>query len=307
MAVLGKILKKPAAAASSKSKKVGQQGKAKVKPVKEARGHPEDERTHARPVDKETPHAQRRGSSAAAHLFCWPQKVAGAVHQVPKLNASLSSLLRSPVVIYSDHSGLGNGEEGLIYVLEVLVESASSDQQVHHPLLWSCCDPDAFSQEALTRTSRAQHLFSRVEDQVADEMTERIQSLIADDDDSPRSRLNKILKLSEDVSQKRSEYFPGRKAKCLWQGKLVDVRAPVAKDNPKALEILISGAQCQDWSAMNKAAPREAGVSQIVFTWWIQMIRDMLFDVIFHENVMRFDLQRLRDELEDLRLACLPE
>ena len=67
--------------------------------------------------------------------------------------------------------------------------------------------------------------------------------------------------------------------------------------------MLLSGTECQEYSAMNKQAKRQCGASFATFLFWVAQLRADPLDIVFHENVMRFDLAVVRDFLADVMLG----
>ncbi|CAE7297566.1 unnamed protein product [Symbiodinium sp. CCMP2592] len=227
---------------------------------------------HARAVDKESATGFARGPSTQNDLFNnWAQKAAFSVRMVPRLKHRLDRILaRGPVVIYSDHSGSGNGEEGLQDVLEQWVEASDVPVCPGSPVAWSCCDLCPEAQTALTKTSRCKHLFNRVEDFADDSLRRKLMKKLPKASDAPDKKLQKLEMMSNELSTRSREYFPpGRTAlclrigvrgtaTCLWSGEKVPVMSP---------------ASAADASA---------------------------HDVIFHENVMRFETALLHDAFSDM-------
>ena len=316
MPVQSKMHKKPAARSTGRKVQASAAGN-ESGPMVHASAAAEtfaEQPKHARAVDKESATGFARGPTTQNDLFNnWAQKAAFSLRMVPRLKQRLDRILsRAPVVIYSDHSGSGNGEEGLMDVLEMCIEASGIPAYPGSPVAWSCCDlcPDA--QKALTATSRCQHLFNRVEDLVDDGLRRRLMKKLPKASDNAVKRLQKIENMSRELSDRSQEYFPpGRTAECLWTGQRVPVMAPVPDDGSEPLNILISGTACQDFSSMNQSASREAGESQIVFQWWKHNLRASGYDMVFHENVMRFNPMLLHDAFSDLQpdlasvnLAC---
>ena len=259
-------------------------------------------------MDKEAS-CDRRGASTLSDLFCWADKASATLRMTPKLRRTLAKLLARPVVLYSDHSGTGNGEEGFLDVMEKFKVNSDAATFPGSPLAWSCCDLDEHAQKALGATSRCKHLFRCIEDMMGvgmDGVLKMAEKKLPRKDDTPRSRRRKVEAFAESVSSQRSSFFPpDRTAYCLWCDQRVPVKAPLASAREDALSILVSGTACQDYSSMNKSALKENGKSRVVFEIWKQNVREMSYDIVFHENVMRFKPQLLREAFGDQCLACI--
>ena len=120
-----------------------------------------------------------RAGSTIGDLYDWPSKLAAKLHRIPRLRYNWNAHLAKGncMVIYSDHSGSGNGEEGLLDAITALKEYlGGADAQggraadLLDPIAHSVCDPDPHAIQALSATSHAKHLFGSVEDFVSKDM-----------------------------------------------------------------------------------------------------------------------------------------
>ena len=238
-----------------------------------------------------------RGPNTLEDLFLWPCKVANKIKASPKLYANWSRNLNHGVIVYSDHSGCGSGEEGLRDVM-----LASDVQHADwSPLLYSAVDPCSWAQEALTATSAAKHLFNKVESQVLPGKMKEVQHLIPCEKDSLEKCREKLAGLREILQREGADFFPdGRTSWCVRKSKAVPVRA---RKPAGSLDVLLSGTECQGFSAMNKTARGSSAVNFSTFLFWVFQIPSDPFDLVLHENVMRFQPGLLHDYLGDLRLG----
>ena len=116
-----------------------------------------------------------RAGSTIGDLYDWPSKLAAKLHLIPRLRYGWKAHLANCMVIYSDHSGCGNGEEGLLDAVAALKEhfhfaEGTDTADLLEPVVHSVCDPDVHAVQALSATSRAKHLFGFVEDFVSKDM-----------------------------------------------------------------------------------------------------------------------------------------
>ena len=241
------------------------------------------------------------GPNTLEDLFLWPRKVANKIKASPRLYAHWVRNLSHGVIVYSDHSGCGSGEEGLRDVM-----LASDVQRADwSPLLYSAVDPSSWAQEALTATSAAKHLFKKVESQVESQVPpgkmKEVQHLTPREKDRLETCREQLAGLREILQREAADFFPaGRTSWCVWKSEAVPVRA---QKPTGSLDALISGTECQGFSAMNKTARGSSAVNFSTFLFWVFQIRSDPYDVVLHENVMRFRPELLREYLGDLRLG----
>ena len=255
------------------------------------------------PVAAQGSHEQQRqhqqlfppGANTLSDLFMWPLKVCAKIRASPRLKANWMRNLANGITIYSDHSGCGSGEEGLRDV----ICASDAPGPSWSPLLYSAVDPCESAQEALTATSSAKHLFYKVESQIPDKEMKKLQCFIPDKKDSADHCEKKLEKLASALEKKQQQLYPAdRTSFCMWAMKPVPVRA--AKPSG-SMDVLISGTECQEWSAMNKSARKTCAANFATFLFWVHQIRAQPYDVVLHENVMRFQPLVLMQHLGDLQ------
>ena len=129
----------------------------------------------------------------------------------------------------------------------------------------------------------------------------RVRHLLPEAGEPIEARDAKLKELKDTLFEDPKRFFPeGRTDACLWSKQQVPVRA---KPDPAAICVLVSGTECQEYSAMNKQAKRQQGASFATFLFWVAQIRADPLDLVFHENVMNFDPAVIHDFLGDLMLG----
>ncbi|CAE7825327.1 unnamed protein product, partial [Symbiodinium sp. CCMP2592] len=256
-----------------------------------------------------------RAGSTIGDLYDWPSKLAAKLHRIPRLRYGWKAHLANGncMVIYSDHSGCGNGEEGLLDAITALKEhfhfaEGTDSADLLEPVVHSVCDPDVHAVQALSATSRAKHLFGYVEDFVSKDMMSDIAPFAPTAQATAEERSAFLKNLATEVHHNLSSYFPlDHKVFCRWKQQDVPALAPEAclarATNRRCLEIQVSGTCCYDWSSMNQKALRSHGPSQVSFLWWKEGLKAHQPDLLLRENVMRFHVEHLMDGLEDLYSA----
>ncbi|CAE7289224.1 unnamed protein product [Symbiodinium microadriaticum] len=237
------------------------------------------------------------GPNTLQDLFQWPLKVCGRLRQAPHMAFGFSSVLAKGIVIYSDHSGCGSGEEGM---RDAILASQLAGPS-WSPVIHSVADPAAESREVLSETSSAMFHFNKVESQVPSPAFSMLADVLPHADDSDEVRAAKKQQLHDELTKRPAMYFPpNRTSWCSKTQQQQPVRA-VLDDAGEALHVLISGTECQEWSAMNRQARKDNGKSFATFLFWVHQVRTELYDVVFHENVLRFATDVLEQYLGDLQ------
>ena len=89
------------------------------------------------------------GPNTLNDLFAWPLKAGAMPRQMPKFAHVMQRHMSAGVLVFSDHSGTGNGEHGILDVLR----SIDGDWTAR-AVVYSVCDYSNHAQKALRWTSQ---------------------------------------------------------------------------------------------------------------------------------------------------------
>ena len=143
------------------------------------------------------------GSNTLNDLFAWPFKVGAVLREMPKFAHVMQKHMSAGLLVFSDHSGTGNGEHGILDALRAIDEGWAA-----RAVVYSVCDYSEHAQKALRWTSDAKVIFSDFHEQTPNVLWDSVADMLPRAADKKQERLDKFDDLAKTLAQRAHEFFP---------------------------------------------------------------------------------------------------
>eukprot|EP00959_Pyramimonas_sp_CCMP1952_P346856 7264766-Pyramimonas_sp.AAC.1 len=195
----------------------------------------------------------------------------------------LRNNLRKGVIVFSDHSGTGNGERSICLALGAFHDMCPPT----HPKIWCSVDPSPSAQIALSAGYRtgAAHIFNDIMEQIPPDVAAEINRMMPDDKMEPPQRRKKFEDMWEFMKTNMERVLPDdRVMKDIQTGHAAPpfVQHFPNDDFTEPLTIHVLGTECYAFAFMGSGAKTSHDNFATFLMWCLSILRTRPL-VVIHE------------------------